>query len=374
MKYLIYLFFIFLSLGQLQRISFFDQSVNVYFHDLVIFTMVIFSLIHTARKKPLHKTVSQFISDRILKTFALFLLVLSGSFLWRIWEYSLYDNMVGFMYIARLFLYLAFFISLSGVAAATLKKGILLFSLLTIIFSVLQYFFYPNLRNLYYLGWDPHHYRLFGTFFDTAIMGIILVIIFFLSGRMIKAVVFILLLLTYSRLAYVSFIAAAVFQFFNKKDYQKIIVLLVLFIVLLPLLPRSIGVGVKLERIFSIESRIADQKQGVAVFLKYPILGLGYNRIHTVKAIGSSQFPSHAQSAFSSSYITILAASGLAGLTAMIFFLKAIFENTDQWGKTVIVVLTVASLFDNIFLSSAPFLLLLVAAKVDAVSTSRKIR
>ena len=40
-------------------------------------------------------------------------------------------------------------------------------------------FVYPDLRNLWYLGWDPHYYRVFATLLDPNYVGILLVLTIF---------------------------------------------------------------------------------------------------------------------------------------------------------------------------------------------------
>ena len=42
----------------------------------------------------------------------------------------------------------------------------------------LQYIFYPNLRNLFYLGWDEHMYRIFSVFLDPNFAGAFFVLFF----------------------------------------------------------------------------------------------------------------------------------------------------------------------------------------------------
>ena len=42
---------------------------------------------------------------------------------------------------------------------------------LIVLLGFIQLMFYPALRNLYYLGWDEHLYRMFSTFLDPNFAG-----------------------------------------------------------------------------------------------------------------------------------------------------------------------------------------------------------
>ena len=372
MKYLIYLVFILLSLGQLLRISFFDQTVNIYLHEMIMVTIIglLFKSIN----------LKKILENQSVKYFGLFILSLFLSLIWYFWQFSLFTNIVGFLYLFRLLLYFLFFMCLFKIDKKILKKGVHIFTALTIVFSLSQYVLYPNLRNLYYLGWDPHQFRLFGTFFDTTIMGMVLAAAFFYhlaysSGRLritILAILFGLILLTYSRITYVSFLLASGFFFFKKHNFQLLFILILAFIAIIPFLPRPGGAGVKLERVFSIESRVIDQKIGLVSFLKNPFVGIGYNRIFAIKEDAATEFPSHSQSAFSSSYITILATSGLIGLAMFLFFLSKLYGSVDVVGKSVLLCVFIASFFDNVFLNNFILLLVLILARLTTVSTARK--
>ena len=108
------------------------------------------------------------------------------------------------------------------------------------ILGLMQFFLYPDLRNLMYLGWDPHYYRLFSTLLDPNFVGIILVLtlilgcglwkkkqknFFLMIGQLIG---FVSLLLTYSRSSYVSFAMAVVCLAAWTKQW-KVVIALALF-------------------------------------------------------------------------------------------------------------------------------------------------
>lgn len=375
MKYLIYLLFFLLSFGQLQRISFLDQQVNIYLHEVVMAAIgirLIGRIGQIGRRGPI----------RWVRAIIFFLGVLLLSLINNFWLFTPLQNLVGFLYWGRLLLYFSFFLVLlnwggeggegSKGNKGILKRGLDIFIILTIIFSYLQYFLYPNLRNLYYLGWDPHQYRVFGLFFDTSIAGIVFVMMFFwmAEGRMrLKQVGLIsligLILLTYSRITYLSFIVGLIYYLSKKIALKKILFLIFIFLFLIFLLPRPFGEGVKLERILTIEARIADYKEGIRLWVKKPILGYGYNRIRYVRQLENF---THAGAAFSSSFLTILVASGVIGLIGLIGVIGRIFKQGNQLVKTIILVTTVASLFDNVLLNNFVLLLFFLIVSLSLIS------
>lgn len=375
MAYLIYLVFILLSFGQLQRISFFDQRLNIYLHEVVMGVVLIggFGVVRGIREiREIGKYITIFLG--------ILLLTLINNF----WKFGALENSIGFLYLARLAIYFGFFFVLLGRGnkgdkgnMGDVKNAIGFFGWLTIFFSFLQYFLYPDLRNLYYLGWDPHHYRVFGLFFDTTVAGVIYSILFFWdlpagrqglgemrpslakasAGKRIKIVSLVLLiLLTYSRITYFVFIIGMIYFFKDIISYKKIAIILVSFLALLFVLPRPGGAGVQLERIFSIESRVKDQKEGLEIWSKNPLLGVGFNRIRSLK---KAPVESHSGAGFSSSLVTLLAASGILGVLGVLGVVGGLWVKVDKLGKTLIIVVSMASFFDNIFLNNFVLLLFL---------------
>jgi hypothetical protein len=102
-----------------------------------------------------------------------------------------------------------------------LFSWILIFILIT---GLIQYFLYPNLRNLLYLGYDPHTGRLFGLFLDPNVLGLVCVwSCFWFSTKQsslpqqvnwLSAVLaLVCLILTFSRISYLVFLISVFFYF-----------------------------------------------------------------------------------------------------------------------------------------------------------------
>ncbi|MBI2641182.1 O-antigen ligase family protein [Candidatus Roizmanbacteria bacterium] len=248
----------------------------------------------------------------------------------------------------------------------TLRQGLIIFILLTPVASIIQYFLYPNLRNLQYLGWDPHLYRLFGLFFDTSVAGAIYALLFlliFLSGKKLMKndilrnfllVTFMIFsVLTYSRSLYLALPVVVSLYFIAKKQYVLPAVFFISFLIFISLSPKPFGEGVNLGRTFSIESRFNDYQLAFKLWKKNPLFGIGYNRIRYVK----NELVNHAGASLHSSFLIVLVTGGMAGLILFLFALLKI-ASLSEYSHYAMVLLGLLSFADNILLH--PFVLLLL--------------
>ena len=245
--------------------------------------------------------------------------------------------------------YLARFLTYSLLISLAVKPLYLIwFSSLIAGFGLLQYWLVPDTRWLLSLNWDEHYYRLLSTLFDPNFTGIILVLglvlIYFyrqksgwLYGLHLAA-----LLLTYSRSSYLALLAVAFYLALIKKKL-KLILFIILFLFSLLLLPRPGGEGVKLERLFSIEQRFDSYREGISLWQKSPLFGLGFNTLRYYR----QDSVSHAAAGVDSSLIFILATTGVVGLLTYLNLLKALW-----WKSLPIRVSLVALLVHSLFVNS----------------------
>lgn len=365
-----------LSLGQLQRVSFINQQVNFYVYELLMVLFILFLAIHTLIKNKfsIRKIVEiklEFYKKNInlINAIGYFLLALSVSLLFTYSSFKSNENLVAAMYLGRMILYFVFFLFLifyvdsEKKVTSIIKKSLSTFFILTFVFSIIQYFYYPDLRNLYYQGWDPHLNRLFGLYFDISILGLIFILAFFwfFKNKIFQAMAILAIFFTYSRITYIAFLTSIFFYFYNKIDWKKIVLLVFLFLGFLFFLPRSSGVGVRLERTFSIQSRVDDVMSGLGIFIKKPLLGVGYNHIRYVKKADSL----HSGASYSSSYITILVSSGIIGLFFLLNLLVAIYRKLNDEGKYLVVPILISSLFDNVLFTGFILLLFLTIVSIN---------
>jgi O-antigen ligase len=231
-------------------------------------------------------------------------------------------------------------------------------AVLTITSTLIQYFLYPDLRNLIYQGWDPHLYRTFGVFFDTSIAAAIFGIFFLtINQPVIKIIYLLLIALSFSRAIYLGISLTLIYLFVSQKQFKKLAIFLLLFLALVFFIPKPSGEGVNLKRFYSVVSRGQDYLQGINLWKNKPILGYGYNRIRYVKE-GDSL---HAGASFSSSFLTILVSSGALGLLGFLWLLTAFAKASKvkrKVGLYLIIFLSIVSLFDNVLLH--PFILFLL--------------
>lgn len=354
------------SLGQFGRISLMNQEVNFYAYEaslLFLFTALIFQYGFS----PFKILFKKFRIISVFLGFLLFSFSLSTS------TYNPLENLIAFAYYLRLTFHFLFFFYLFQLCkkelaiAADFKKGLQYSGGLIIGGAIIQYLLYPDLRNLLYLGWDPHLYRVFGTFLEPVVLGAILglVLIFILVKRvfsskktriMFMGVLLLLILLTFARGIYVAAIASATLELSHRKK-RYLLSFLALLVFITFLLPKPFGEGVNLARTSTVTSRLADYQEAITLFKKHPVIGMGYNHIrYEKKSINAPNVDTanHAGSAFHSTFLTILVTSGLIGLALFIGVLINL-SRINRYSLLAVIFLSVASLFDNLLLH--PFVL-----------------
>ncbi len=388
MKYLFYLTFFLFSFGQLGRISFFDQQINIYLYEGLVLLVGLVLLLRYGLQ-PIKDSLKKFWLVH------LFLLFLFLSFLFGARNFKHFENFVGLLYLLRLLLYFGYFFYLWHLVkrqpqfGKIVMKGLLIFIVLTAISSILQYFLYPDLRNLLYAGWDPHLYRAFGTFFDTStaggLYGLIFLFLFLTGNYLIKnkfslifltAIFLIFIILTFSRSLYITFLIICVWYAVVKRWYKGFLIFIGLYLLLLIIVPKPFGEGVNLVRMFSVKSRIEDYRSAIKIWSKKPILGIGYNRIRYAKPqmniseeLGYDV--THSGASFHSSLLTVLVAGGIVGLGLFLGVLYQLLQ-LNRIAGYYLVFLVLLSLTDNILLHPFILFLFLSLTSVSLVIPSRK--
>jgi len=353
MDIIFYLTAFLFSLGQLGRVSFANQQINFYLYE-VFFTLNIFLLFLKYRFEPLKVGWKMFLPIFI------FLSILLSSLLFDLTKFTLFENLVGSLYLFRLYLYFIYYFYLryhvrkNKKFSMVIKKGIFIMAILTIISTLIQYFLYPDLRNLYYQGWDPHLYRTFGVFFDTSISAAIFGLFFLTINKPIIKIIYLLIIaLSFSRSIYLGLSLTLIYLFIQQKKFKKIIFFLTFFAILIFIIPKPSGEGVNLKRLYSIDSRTEDYIQGINLWRKKPLTGYGYNRIRYIKNSDSV----HSGAAYSSSFLTILVSSGILGMISFIWILWSL-RRSNKLAPILLIFISIVSLFDNVILH--PFILFLV--------------
>ncbi len=376
LKILFYLCLFSIILGPLGVIPLGIPQINVYFTDIVI---GLIGLIWIFRIKDAIKLVKD---DPIARYFCIFAGIGALSLLFSPMNLSLNEKFVSGLYIVRLLAYFSVYLTVrfltdSSTSGESLyvghPRGVLrqfatspsvFLSLLVIIGIVLaiigwlQYFFYPDLRNLYYLGWDPHFKRIFSTFLDPNYFGLMMALTLIVIARrnatwqsLISVFLFLTLMFTYSRSSFLALIGAVIYFYFAKKNFKLIGGIIAIIFISVLLLPRPGGVGVQLERVFSIETRIGNWQQAMKIFADHPILGVGFNTVRYAKKeynFGQDNLSAnHAGAGFDNSFLFIGATTGLVGLLSFLFFLFKIYTKGNLLVRTSLIAIIIHSFFLN---------------------------
>lgn len=327
-------------LGELGRFNV-NNEISTTVNDVLVFSIVAVWLVWLILKNRLDEIPKR----KLTKPIFIFILIAFVSLLFNINSLNPQEFLVSFLYLLRFISYSGIYFIITGFDKSFKRKilALMFFSgMLIVLGGFIQYFFYPNLRNLYYLGWDEHLYRLFGSFFDpnfaASIISLFLILLLTLllsspiNSKKITAILivlsilsFIALLLTYSRSGYLMFFVSAVslLLMFGKKKYVAI--LLVVFTISITLLPKNLGgEGVKLLRTASLISRSEYLKNAVIIFKDHPILGVGFNSYryaqHRYGFIDDSSLrTSHAAAGTDNSFLFVLATTGIVGFTFYIY-------------------------------------------------------
>lgn len=263
----------------------------------------------------------------------------------------------------------------------TFSFALIFTSLAVALLGFIQYFLYPDLRNIYYAGWDEHLYRLFSTFLDPNFAGAILVLGFILSlGLMLEekgATKFKLMicaisiltavLLTYSRSAFLMFAGSTITLLIFAKKKKLLLTILILAIVGILILPKDLkSEGVNLFRTASISARGDSMKNALTIFKNNPIFGVGFDsyRYAQIRYGFIKQENLHSGAGTDNSFLFVLATTGLIGFTSFMYLWYRILQtavcklrlqiaNSDQNIISYIVIASVVGLFvDSLFINS----------------------
>lgn len=332
-------------LGEIARFSL-GNGISFNLNDVLIFGISLVWVFLLINKKV------QFKAD-LKNPIFLFTGVAIVSLALNILNYKITEVLISSLYILRWVLLSVVYFSFLSLPSKFRKGAPLLMILSGTFFALVgyvQYFLYPSLRNLYYLGWDEHLYRLFSSFLDPNFSGIFLALVFVLVlGELISSIkenskyrhlygpIFPIILfavfLTYSRAAVIALIVS-VFTYFVISGYRKIAIGSVLFVLLaIVLSPKSFQTeGTNFFRTASGNARIESIKKGIEIFQKNPVFGIGFNtyRFEQYKRgfINKKDWQvTHAGAAPDNSFVFVLATTGIIGLSVYLYFLYSLFKN-----------------------------------------------
>lgn len=322
------------------------SSIAFYPADILLFVLFIVNSVLLIKKKDIFK-LSFFIP------LVCFILICTISLLLNFYYLNFDYLLNAFLYIVRFVLYaqLIYVFQNTSVRFARLYiGGLMTVGSISLLFGFIQYYFYYDLRNLYYLGWDEHLFRIFSTFLDPNFAGMIFVLLFILSlgifqkyskrNSYIQLSLSIAMLLTvfgifltYSRSTYIALVCGVIAYLFAIKKTKFIIIALILIAAGIIVIPKKDNIeGMRLFRTASISSRFIADKAAVNIFMKSPIYGVGFNAYRYAQRhfgyLNTDKWEeSHSGAGVSNSYLFVLATTGIVGFTVFMFFWFKVVKN-----------------------------------------------
>lgn len=335
-----FLLFLLFPLGQLLKIPLWGK-VGVLPQEIVLFILlarfVILGQWRKLRQVPLTKEISIFIAVVLL------------SLLFTPLHLTDTDLAEAVSYLGRFILYFGVYL----VAYFELQKkvltkeflyhGLLISAVIFSLFGLVQYFLYPTLSGISYLGWDIHNGRLVATFLDPGFTGLIFILGFFLLlnkpfkkiahpltlFRMAIGTLFLIcLLLTYSRSSWLAFGVGLGVYAFIKRGIKLSAVAAGLFLVGILLIPKPQGEGGNLARTASSLARVGDWQITLSIWQHEPLFGVGFNAYRFARAQYGFLPPNrpevreellnHSLGGADNSFLFILATMGIFGLLAFL--------------------------------------------------------
>lgn len=313
--------------GQLVRITP-VPGVTVYPHDIVLFLYVV------SHAKALFSSIVRGGNDPIQLSLSFFVFSMLLSLVVNLPQHTVGQQIEGVLYLARFILYALVYFCVAG---QPYTRGVLLYLYGTgvafAVLGIIQYGLYPNLRNLSYLGWDPHYYRLFSTFLDPNFAGLF-ILLTLIMGWYIKAYyrfrfmvwvqVFLVgaLILTLSRSTYLAAIGSGVGYMLFGKTWKPLFALLacVAIVLFAPIPNREITPILRWE---TGQARITNWQENILMVGKAPVFGVGFNLLGSDRVNTYTPLPSHARAGVDNSFLFVLRTTGIVGAAAYIYLLVA---------------------------------------------------
>lgn len=295
------------------------------------------------------------------------------------------EFIVSLLYLLRWILFAGIYFTIRDFDSKFKKKILILMiaaGSVVVIVGYLQFFLYSNLRNLYYLGWDDHVYRLFSSFFDPNFAGAILVLNFILllgvflsklkEGRGNKKIIFALLILiilnlpavflTFSRSAFIMliFASSAFFIMINKKKLIFGMAAILIFFILVSSKNFYIE-NMNLFRIASTTARIESYQNAIKIIKDNFLFGVGFNTYRYAQLRDGFREErgakiSHADAGTDNSFLFVIATTGIIGFISYLYiWFRAMALSFEKYQKreefekmlSVVLISSLVGLFVN---------------------------
>ncbi len=365
----IFIFTLFLfPLGEVFRLDFGNGVIIKPIDVGVVFVVLLWLIIKNSHKQ---KIKQRYILIPVLLFFltGLFSLLVGGSHL------SLNEFLISFSYLFRWIVYAGIFFvifDLDNNFKKTISKALIICGSLIVGLGYVQYFYYSNLRNLFYLGWDEHMYRMFSVFLDPNYAGSFFVLFFlFLICLFLKKKTFLIgliltltlgaIFLTFSRSSLIMLVAGSsiLFALMNKK--MLIVMLLGIIFIFICMASAYFNIeNVNLFRAVSSEARLETAGNALLIIKNNPLIGVGFNSYRYAQfrygLRNRANAQSHADSAPDNSFLFVIATTGIVGFILYLFLWVRVFKISS-----VLAIASITGVFINsMFINSLfyPFIML----------------
>lgn len=235
--------------------------------------------------------------------------------------------------------------------------------------GLLQLVWYPDLRNLWYLGWDPHYYRVFATLLDPNYIGILLVLTIYVllylyihSARwrlvigLVLSIVGLALLLTYSRSSYLALLGGMGVSIVFLKRWKEGVFLVLLILFAVVYVPKPGGDTLSLDRYDSTVSRFQNWGQTITRIGERPLFGYGFNVVPFLGREEASGLPGRRGAGIDSSILFVGVTMGIAGLVSYLWLLYEKVQAALRWknkdGKLLVLASFTAIAVHSLFVNS----------------------
>ena len=336
MKFLFPLFFIIFAFAETLKLRIYS-TVAVGILDLVLAVIVLIWLFYVKKKDYFLK-----------KPFLIFIAIATFSLVINFTKFNSQEILISISYFLRWVLYASLYfvaVDIGKQLGPKISKYMLLSGVLVLILGFFQFVFYPSLKNLYYLGFDEHMHRLFGTFLDPNFAGTFFVLFFvfifimrdklFGNKKQLSYLVlgfnFIAIILTYSRGAILMFVVCVIIYSALTHKWKLTAGIIGLFaLIFFVLSPMFYIENTNLLRFASVEARIGSSKRALEIFQKNP-MGVGFNtyrfaREKYERTDWSGAGPSHSGAGVDNSFILILVTTGVFGFMSYIYLMYKIYK------------------------------------------------
>lgn len=369
----------------------FQNGVAFSINDILLTILLISWLVYRIRNRKINN------KNNIEKPLFIFTGVAILSLVLNLSNLSVENFLISFLYLARWILYASIFFIVRDFDKKfkNIIPYLLLFSgILVTIIGYVQYFYYPNLYNLFYLGWDSHLYRMFSSFLDPNFAGAFFVLLFMLlAGLLYKAcqernhlesvglgILGVLILaavyLTYSRSALVMLLISVSTFLFLLGRKKIILISILILLAIIFLIPKSFQTeGTNLLRVTSSQERISSFQTGLRIFESSPLYGVGFNAYrYAQNRIGLNNMIwqiTHSGAGTDSSLLFVLATTGIIGLASYMYLLFRIFllarKNLKNSIFAVILISSlVGLLFNSLFINSLFYVFIMEWVWIEA--------